>query len=90
MRVADGAASALIPPGDLAMAIASRTYIDGPFRRAAALRLMIACPHTGNPVDTGYEPPDIPAVAIPHMLVDCLECGQDHRWRIEDAFVERY
>ena len=60
------------------------------FRRATTQRLMIACPHTGNPVDTGYEPPDIPAVALPHLLVDCLECGQDHRWRIEDSFVERY
>jgi hypothetical protein len=39
-------------------------------------------------VDTGYELADIPAVALPHILVGCTECGQDHMWRIEDAFAE--
>jgi hypothetical protein len=49
---------------------------------------MIICPSTGRGVDTGYELTDIPAVALPHMLVACTECGQDHTWRIEDAFAE--
>ena len=52
-------------------------------------RLMIRCPHTGEPVDTGFELSSIPAMALPHLLIDCTECGQDHTWRIEDAFVER-
>jgi hypothetical protein len=51
-------------------------------------RLMIICPCTGRGVDTGYELTDIPAVALPHIVVDCTECGQDHTWRIEDAFAE--
>jgi len=72
------------------MSIASRTYLEGPYRRGAMRRLMIACPHTGSPVDTGYEPLDIPALASPRLLVDCVECGQDHQWRIEDVFIESY
>lgn len=52
-------------------------------------RLMIHCPHTGIPVDTGYEITAIPARGLAHLLVDCIECGQDHTWHIEDAFVER-
>ncbi len=51
-------------------------------------QLMIRCPHTGRAVDTGFELTSIPAMALPHLLVDCIECGQDHIWRIEDAFVE--
>jgi hypothetical protein len=72
------------------MAVSTTMYTEGPFRPPTTERLMIACPYTRTPVDTGYERSSIPAVAIPHLLVDCLECGQDHQWRIEDAFVECY
>lgn len=65
------------------------TDIDEWFRPTPLRRLMIACPHTGHAVDTGYEATAIPGLSIPHLLVDCMECGQDHVWRIEDAFVER-
>jgi hypothetical protein len=49
---------------------------------------MTICPSTGVGVDTGYELADIPTVALLQVLVDCTECGQDHTWRIEEAFSE--
>ena len=53
------------------------------------LRLMIVCPATGHPADTGFELSGVPIVsARQQMLVDCLECGQDHEWSIEDAFLD--
>ena len=52
-------------------------------------RLMVACPVTGLSVDTGYEFTANPSVGrSPELLVDCIECGQDHWWRLEDAFLE--
>jgi hypothetical protein len=52
-------------------------------------RLMIFCPHTGIPVDTGHELTEIGRLAPqPQMLIDCIECGEDHHWTIEDAFLE--
>ena len=51
-------------------------------------RLMIRCPRTGLPTDTGFELEEIPALGAEHqILVDCLECGQDHPWQLEDAFL---
>ena len=52
-------------------------------------RLMVRCPHTQVPVDTGYEVTAIPTIGRDaQMLIDCIECGQDHTWRIEEAFAE--
>jgi hypothetical protein len=52
-------------------------------------RLMIFCPHTGLPVDTGHELTEIGHLAPqPQRLVDCPECGEDHGWMIEDAFLQ--
>ena len=52
-------------------------------------RLMIFCPHTGLPVDTGHELTEIGRLAPqPQMLIDCIECGEDHGWMIEDAFLQ--
>jgi hypothetical protein len=52
-------------------------------------RLMICCPHAALPVDTGHELNEIGGLAPqPQMLIDCIECGQDHSWTIEDAFLE--
>jgi hypothetical protein len=54
-----------------------------------ARRLMIVCPTTGRPSDTGVDLMGVPrASSRLQMLVDCLECGQDHEWRIEDAFLD--
>ena len=51
-------------------------------------RLMIRCPATGRDADTGVELSAVPSVTKGHQrLVDCLECGQDHEWRLEDSFL---
>jgi len=58
-------------------------------QRTLLRRLMIVCPATGQPTDTGFELSAVPRVsARQQILVDCLECGQDHEWRIEDAFLD--
>ncbi len=57
-------------------------------RRTLLRRLMVVCPATGHPTDTGFELSGVPRVsARPQILVDCLECGQDHEWRIDQAFL---
>lgn len=51
-------------------------------------RLVIRCPATGRATDTGFELAAVPSVTQrPQLLVDCLECGQDHEWRLEDSFL---
>jgi hypothetical protein len=58
-------------------------------QRTLLRRLMIMCPATGHPADTGFELSGVPAAsARQQVLVDCLECGQDHEWSIEDAFLD--
>jgi hypothetical protein len=53
-------------------------------------RLMITCPVTGLATDTGFELSDLPGVVTrQQLLVDCLECGQDHPWHIGDARLDR-
>ena len=57
--------------------------------RMLVRRLMIVCPETGHATDTGFELAAVPRVsARQQVLVDCLECGQDHEWRIEDSFLD--
>jgi hypothetical protein len=52
-------------------------------------RLMIFCTQTGVPVHTGHELIEIGALAPqPQVLIDCGECGEDHGWTIEDAFLQ--
>jgi hypothetical protein len=52
-------------------------------------RLHIFCPYTGLPVDTGHELAEVGRLAPrPQMLIDCTECGEDHDWVIEDAFLQ--
>jgi hypothetical protein len=60
----------------------------GSRRRMLLRRLTIRCPVTGTPADTGYELSSIPTVATQNLLVDCTECGQDHLWQVEDAFLD--
>jgi hypothetical protein len=57
--------------------------------RQLSQRLMIVCPHTGQPADTGHELTEIGRLAPQRqLLVDCFECGEDHAWTIEDAFLQ--
>ena len=45
-------------------------------------------PVTGSATDTGFELTDVPSVVTgPQLLIDCLECGQDHEWGIDDAML---
>ena len=51
-------------------------------------RLMVMCPATGRPTDTGFELAAVPSnPRRRQLLVDCLECGQDHEWHLEDSFL---
>jgi len=53
-------------------------------------RLLITCPATGLPTDTGFELSAVPSVSrARQLLVDCLECGQDHEWSLDDVVVDR-
>ncbi len=53
-------------------------------------RLLITCPATGLPTDTGFGLSAVPSVAgARQLLVDCLECGQDHEWSLDDVVVDR-
>jgi hypothetical protein len=68
-----------------------KAHLVGPRVKARSLvrRLMIVCPETGHATDTGFELSAVPRVsARQQVLVDCLECGQDHEWRIEDSFLD--
>lgn len=50
---------------------------------------MIVCPTSGRASDTGFEMAELPGMrGSAQLLVDCLECGQDHAWQVEDAFLE--
>jgi hypothetical protein len=57
-------------------------------RRVLLPRLMVLCRVTEIPVDTGYELSAVVSRQEPLRLIDCMECGQDHTWTIEDAFLE--
>ena len=51
--------------------------------------LMIICPQTGRAADTGFELTAVPRLsARQQVLVDCLECGQDHEWQVEESSLE--
>jgi hypothetical protein len=66
------------------------TTITGPERPRLLRRLMITCPVTGLATDTGFELPELPSVVRDvQVLIDCLECGQDHSWHIDDAMLDR-
>lgn len=53
-------------------------------------RLLIACPATEVPTDTGFELSELPSVAGSlQVLAKCLECGQDHEWGVDDIVLDR-
>ena len=59
-----------------------------PDARWLVRRLTIHCPATGRAADTGFEISAMPTLrARPQILVDCLECGQDHEWTVDDIQV---
>ena len=69
----------------------SESRDNSPSPRAGPLlrRLLIRCPVTGDVTDTGFEITALPSVPhTAHRLIDCLECGQDHRWTVDDLSVE--
>lgn len=65
------------------------TAVD-PLARAGVLlrRLAIRCPATGLSSDTGVDLLTVPQLIGEQMLVDCLECGQDHQWQVEDLYLD--
>jgi hypothetical protein len=67
-----------------------RKQVSGSAPRWSILhRLLITCPVTGRPADTGFELSATPTVGPGRqLLVDCQECGQDHPWTIEDTFLD--
>jgi hypothetical protein len=53
-------------------------------------RLLIRCPASGLPTDTGFDLSEVPSlVRGRQLLVDCLECGQDHEWGVDELVVPR-
>jgi hypothetical protein len=51
---------------------------------------MVRCPVTGHATDTGFELTAMPRLSgRRHLLVDCLECGQDHEWTVDDVCLEQ-
>jgi hypothetical protein len=70
--------------------VAVQHRAPAPGRPVFIRRLMIRCPVTGLPTDTGLEQSSFPEGpgGEDQLLVDCLECGQDHPWSMADAFAE--
>lgn len=63
--------------------------VDRQLRPMLLRRLMVRCPVTGISADTGLDLSSVPKlVSSEQLLVDCPECGQDHTWIADDAFVE--
>jgi hypothetical protein len=64
--------------------------LDLPGReRTLTRRLSIVCPETGRTTDTGLEVTEVPGLsARRQVLVDCLECGQDHEWSVDDIRLQ--
>jgi hypothetical protein len=54
--------------------------------------LMIKCPHTARPVDTGIEIKiqDFDTLLDVARTVECTACGMLHAWRKEDAWLVDY
>ena len=68
--------------------MASTAYGQGTHIRIAPRRVMIRCPLAEVAVDTGYSPKTVAIQPATRVLEACPACGQDHAWRIEDAFLD--
>jgi hypothetical protein len=50
---------------------------------------MIHCPESGVSTDTGFELSSVPTIGrARQFLAECMECGDDHAWQIDEAFLE--
>ena len=55
------------------------------------MRLMIACPKTGDPIAVALEIERESLVKLPNissMNIPCAACGDRHSWRMTDAWIE--
>ena len=55
------------------------------------MRLMIACPNTGDPIAVALEIERESLVKLPStgsMNAPCAACGETHTWRMTDAWIE--
>ena len=51
-------------------------------------QVMIRCPITEELVPTGLEVSDLQHLdQAGYLLIDCLECGQDHAWEPSQAVL---
>jgi hypothetical protein len=51
-------------------------------------QVMIRCPITGDLVPTGLEATSLQKLdRADYLLIDCLECGQDHLWEPSQAIL---
>ncbi len=53
-------------------------------------RVMIECPSTGEPIFTGmtFDWPSFENVKIGQKQVRCSSCGEDHKWKRPDAYLD--
>lgn len=69
--------------------LSGRATIEPPRRAVLLRRLMIRCPATGLSADTGLDVSSVPSiVSSEQLLIDCPECGQDHYWLADEAYLE--
>ena len=55
------------------------------------MRLMIACPKTGEPVPVASEVERESLIRLSNtntMNAPCAACGEGHTWRMTDAWIE--
>ncbi len=51
-------------------------------------QVMFRCPNTGELAPTGLEATSPEKLDQPsYLLIDCLECGQDHSWEPSHAIL---
>ena len=49
--------------------------------------VLIACPFNEGLVPTGMEVADLSDLPLRNVLIDCLDCGQDHPWTPNEAVL---
>jgi hypothetical protein len=52
--------------------------------------VLISCPETGGLVPTGANVRDLDDLDTENLLIDCPDCGLDHRWTNIDAVLSAY
>lgn len=53
-------------------------------------RVMITCPETGKPVYThmNFDWQGFDAIPLGTKSIQCPQCGEDHHWTRQDAYLE--